>query len=46
MYGIKDFSAIINPPQSCIWQSVLANNAPCEERPAGRGDGYDLHSVG
>lgn len=40
MFGIKSFSAIINPPQSCI----LAVGA-AERRPVGRGDEIVLASV-
>jgi len=40
MYGVKSFSAIINPPQSCI----LAVGA-AERRPVGRGDQIVLAPV-
>lgn len=40
MYGVKSFSAIINPPQSCI----LAVGA-AERRPVGRGDEIVLAEV-
>ncbi|MDK3020953.1 pyruvate dehydrogenase complex dihydrolipoamide acetyltransferase [Pseudodonghicola flavimaris] len=40
MYGVKRFSAIINPPQSCI----LAVGA-AEKRPVGRGDQIVLAPV-
>lgn len=40
MYGVKTFSAIINPPQSCI----LAVGA-AERRPVGRGDQIVLADV-
>lgn len=40
MYGVKTFSAIINPPQSCI----LAVGAS-ERRPVGRGDQIVLADV-
>ncbi|NIY80090.1 pyruvate dehydrogenase complex dihydrolipoamide acetyltransferase [Celeribacter sp. HF31] len=40
MYGVKNFSAIINPPQSCI----LAVGA-AEKRPVGRGDQIVLAPV-
>ncbi|WP_226552896.1 pyruvate dehydrogenase complex dihydrolipoamide acetyltransferase [Celeribacter naphthalenivorans] len=40
MYGVKSFSAIINPPQSCI----LAVGA-AEKRPVGRGDQIVLAPV-
>nr|WP_321506564.1 pyruvate dehydrogenase complex dihydrolipoamide acetyltransferase [uncultured Celeribacter sp.] len=40
MYGVKSFSAIINPPQSCI----LAVGA-AEKRPIGRGDQIVLAPV-
>lgn len=40
MYGVKSFSAIINPPQSCI----LAVGAT-ERRPVGRGDQIVLSDV-
>lgn len=40
MYGVKTFSAIINPPQSCI----LAVGA-IERRPVGRGDQIVLADV-
>lgn len=40
MYGVKSFSAIINPPQSCI----LAVGAT-ERRPVGRGDQIVLSEV-
>lgn len=40
MYGVKTFSAIINPPQSCI----LAVGA-AERRPVGRGESIVLAEV-
>lgn len=40
MFGVKNFSAIINPPQSCI----LAVGA-AERRPVGRGDDIVLASM-
>jgi len=40
MYGVKSFSAIINPPQSCI----LAVGA-AERRPVGRGEQIVLAEV-
>ena len=40
MYGIKHFSAIINPPQSCI----LAVGA-AEKRPVVRGDNVEIATV-
>ena len=47
MMGIKSFSAIINPPQSCIL-AVGAGGAAArgQGRRAGRGHGDDLHALG
>ncbi|RUM96024.1 pyruvate dehydrogenase complex dihydrolipoamide acetyltransferase [Pseudaminobacter arsenicus] len=40
MYGVKSFTAIINPPQSCILAVGVA-----ERRPVGRGDEIVLANV-
>ena len=46
MYGIKDFAAIINPPQACLLAvGARGETARGQGRRAGGGDDDELHAV-
>ena len=47
MFGVKDFAAIINPPQGCILAVGAGAQRPVGQgRRAGRGHGHELHALG
>jgi len=46
MFGVKEFSAIINPPQSCILAvGAGEQRAVVKKWPIGRCYGYDVHTL-